>query len=183
MHDHVLSPQACLSLQEYASDLKSKNMFKLASVGRRLQKKRAKAIRGDLIHWIEDWQVLPALAAYKVFVDELILFCRRVLFLQAKRFEGQLAWYPKGTYYRRHLDQHVGQRHRQLSCMLYFNSWEPGFGGELKIYPSQEEAVEISPMAGRFVCFRSMDLEHEVLKTNYDRLSLVGWIRDDIIVF
>jgi SM-20-related protein len=38
--------------------------------------------------------------------------------------------------------------------------------------------VDILPLAGRLVCFRSDQIEHEVLPATRERLSLTGWLLD-----
>ncbi|MDQ2656958.1 MAG: 2OG-Fe(II) oxygenase, partial [Bacteroidota bacterium] len=38
--------------------------------------------------------------------------------------------------------------------------------------------LDILPVLGRMVCFRSDQLEHEVLPATRPRLSLTGWLLD-----
>jgi len=83
-----------------------------------------------------------------------------------------------GTFYKRHLDQFKKDDHRKLSVICYLNkNWKASEGGQLRIYVSGAE-LDILPVAGRFVCFRSDQLEHEVLPATRERWSLTGWILD-----
>ena len=52
-------------------------------------------------------------------------------------------------------------------------------GGKLIIYIQEngiEKAIEIEPLAGRLVCFKSELLEHEVKETFAERLSVTDWL-------
>ena len=81
-------------------------------------------------------------------------------------------------YYRRHLDQFKKDDHRKLSVICYLNEgWKEEHGGQLRIYRT-DGPLDILPVAGRLVCFRSDQLEHEVLPATRERLSLTGWILD-----
>jgi len=54
-----------------------------------------------------------------------------------RRFEGHLAAYPPGgAAYARHVDVHVGSRHRLISLILYLNppDWGAADGGALRLY-------------------------------------------------
>jgi SM-20-related protein len=63
-----------------------------------------------------------------------------------------------------------------ITLILYLNdNWQPGDGGELKIYKENEEIL-VEPIGGRCIIFKSAALEHEVLLTNKSRLSLTGWL-------
>ena len=55
--------------------------------------------------------------------------------------------------------------------------WKEEHGGHLRIY-LPDGPLDILPVAGRIVCFRSDQLEHEVLPATRARLSLTGWMLD-----
>jgi SM-20-related protein len=96
-------------------------------------------------------------------------------------FEGHLAVYPPGSYYRKHLDQFQGVGLRTLTCVCYLNpGWDSADGGQLRLYtdPAHPERYqEILPESGRLVLFLSADFLHEVLPARQPRLSLTGWFR------
>jgi SM-20-related protein len=62
--------------------------------------------------------------------------------------------------------------------VLYFNQdWKVADGGELRIHHQDHTLppINISPVAGRLVCFFSADTLHEVLSTQKRRYSFAGW--------
>ncbi|WP_211664699.1 2OG-Fe(II) oxygenase [Lishizhenia tianjinensis] len=135
----------------------------------------AKEIRGDYVYWI-DKNTDTELDALHVQMDDLVAKVNRYLFLSISDFEYHLAFYPKGTYYQKHLDQFKGRNNRQLSYVLYLNKdWQQGDGGELRIF-REEGDLDIAPKANRLVLFKSGVVEHEVLTTETGRMSLTGWM-------
>ena len=59
--------------------------------------------------------------------------------------------------------------------------WNEEQGGQLRIY-TEGASQDVLPIAGRLVCFRSDVLEHEVLPATRERLSLTGWILDQVVL-
>jgi SM-20-related protein len=43
------------------------------------------------------------------------------------------------------------------------------------------ETLDVLPQAGRLVCFRSEQIEHEVLPATRPRFSITGWILDQLV--
>ena len=96
--------------------------------------------------------------------------------------EFHYALYPKGTYYKRHLDTFQNDDRRKLSFVCYLNEdgWLPENGGELALYLNengQETEKIIYPFPGRVVIFESQIIEHEVRPVNKERLSITGWLK------
>ena len=113
-------------------------------------------------------------------LDELRLYLNRSLFLSLKDIEAHIASYPAGAFYKRHLDQFIADDHRKLSVITYLNeNWKDEEGGQLRMYLKQG-SVDIFPMAGRLVCFRSDLIEHEVIPAFRERLSITGWMLDQL---
>jgi SM-20-related protein len=138
------------------------------------------SIRGDSILWLDRHTVQPALALYLNRLDELRIFLNQSLFLSLKDYEVHLAWYPAGAFYKRHLDQFRSDDHRKLSAILYLNEdWQESDGGQLRMYLN-DETHDFFPIAGRLVCFRSDLIEHEVLPATRERLSITGWLLDQL---
>lgn len=153
--------------------------MKAAAIGHKGHEQRMESIRGDHIEWIQNWDESPELKAYYQFLEYLRTELSSQLFIALKRFEVHFSIYPEGTFYKKHMDQHRDSKHRQVSCLYYLSPWNEGHGGELKIYPKDKEALEIQPLQGRFACFLSGELPHEVLTTRALRCALTGWFRDD----
>lgn len=134
-------------------------------------------IRGDYIHWLNDDTQHQAeqafLKAFQAFVD----FLNQSANEQLTYFEFHYALYPKGTFYRRHLDQFKNGGSRRYSVVCYLNNdWTAEDGGALVLYLDDQDKV-ILPKGGRLVCFESGKLEHEVKVAHRERLSLTGWLR------
>ena len=47
----------------------------------------------------------------------------------------------------------------------------------MRLYLDEQNSLDVQPMAGRLVLFRSAQLFHEVLPAQRERLSLTGWLR------
>jgi SM-20-related protein len=105
-------------------------------------------------------------------------YINQTLFLSLKDYEIHMTVYPVGSYYKRHLDQFKKDDHRRLSVICYLNEdWRDEHGGQLRIY-LPGGPIDILPISGRIVCFRSDQLEHEVLPATRERFSLTGWMLD-----
>ncbi|HPW61576.1 MAG TPA: 2OG-Fe(II) oxygenase [Cyclobacteriaceae bacterium] len=176
--DDFLSPEevnSILQLDEFKTGLLQ---FKKAGIGQKQEKQINEAIRGDYIEWIDRTAAPQPLQAYLTKLNELISFVNQTLFLSLKDYEVHMTIYPAGAYYKKHLDQFKKDDHRKLSVICYLNkNWKVEEGGQLRIY-RQEESIDVLPVAGRLVCFRSDLLEHEVLPSTRNRLSLTGWMLD-----
>ena len=110
----------------------------------------------------------------------LIAYMNKTLYLSLKDFEVHMTVYPAGSFYKRHLDQFKKDDHRKLSVICYLNSdWKEEHGGQLRMY-FENKTQDFLPLAGRLVCFRSDQIEHEVLPSTRERLSITGWILDQL---
>lgn len=157
-------------------------IFKKAGIGKNADLQINEAIRGDYILWLDKNTAPPAAGVYLNRLNELVQHLNRSLFLSMKDYEVHMTVYPVGTYYKRHLDQFKKDDHRKLSVICYLNNnWKEEEGGQLRIY-TENESLDVLPVAGRLVCFRSDVLEHEVLPATRQRLSLTGWILDQVII-
>lgn len=157
------------------------NHFKKAGTGKNQRLQINEAIRGDYIRWV-DKNTAPA--PTKVYLDrlnDLTIFLNQSLFLSLKDYEVHMTVYPAGSFYKRHLDQFKKDDHRKLSVICYLNNdWQAMHGGQLRMFLPRG-VVDFLPLGGRLVCFRSDQIEHEVLPATRERLSLTGWILDQLI--
>jgi len=181
IQDAVFAPHLLEELHTEFEARRNKQDFKQAAVGKGLLKKKIKQIRGDQICWVDESTENTALKQFNSFLLELMNSIRQELFVPLKRHESHFALYLPGSFYKKHKDQHKNSPHRQLSCVLYLSSWEEGDGGELLIHKKMKEQ-RIEPLRGRFVCFLSGKVIHEVLPCKYERKSLTSWMRDDILL-
>ena len=159
----------------------SANQFKKAGIGKKQNIHINEAVRGDYIHWLDKINAPAAIQVYLKRLNDLLQFLNQNLFLSLKDYEVHMTVYPAGSFYKRHLDQFKVDDHRKLSVICYLNNnWTEPQGGHLRMYlPAQ--TMDVLPLAGRFVCFRSDLIEHEVLPASRERLSLTGWILDQLI--
>jgi SM-20-related protein len=135
-------------------------------------------VRSDLTRWWEDEPAAAPERAYLAAVRELSALINRMCFAGIQAEEIHYASYPKGAFYRRHLDRFRSDSARKISLITYLNrDWDAERdGGELVAY-TDAGAVRVAPVWGRTVFFRSDVLEHEVLPAGRTRRSVTGWLR------
>ncbi len=152
--------------------------MKKAGIGQQSDFRINESIRGDYIRWIDKNNAVPPLRIYIDRLTEMMRFINRSLFLSLKDIELHTTVYPAGAYYKRHLDQFKTGDHRKLSVICYLNkNWTDDLGGQLRMY-LKSGMIDVLPTAGKLVCFRSDMIEHEVLPSKKERLSVTGWMLD-----
>lgn len=151
--------------------------FKKAAIGNQFTEQIVKAIRGDFISWIDEARLEPAEEVFFAKINNFKNYLNRTCFLGIQDHEFHYALYPKGTFYKRHLDTFQNDDSRKLSIVCYLNDedWQPEYGGELVLY--KEEDITIYPLKGRVVIFESQIIEHEVKPVEQKRLSITGWLK------
>ena len=180
VQDGFIDDALALALKAEALRLREAGAYRRAAVGRAESLQMRPELRNDRIAWLDGVSAGEATQAYLRELECLRLCLNGSLFLGLFDFEGHLAEYPPGAFYRRHLDQHQDSDCRVVSCVLYLNhDWSPGDGGELRLYLPEVQSgeLDIAPRAGTLVCFLSSDFEHEVLPARKPRHSLTGWFR------
>jgi SM-20-related protein len=162
-----------LLLKKYQSGL-----FKSASIGKGDKNQHNTEIRSDSILWIDNLSEHPVEKTLIRLIDDFINHLNQTCFTGLNSFEIHYALYPEGSFYKKHLDSFHLDKRRFYSFILYLNEdWTQENGGQLKIYPKNNEVVEILPISGRAVFFPSQSLFHEVLPSNKSRMSITGWFR------
>ena len=165
-------------LEKYEQDA-----FKKAAIGNRVNESIIKSVRGDDIFWLDE---LKSDIPEKLFfekINDLIRYLNRTCFMGILQKEFHYALYPKGTFYKRHIDTFQNDNRRKLSVVCYLNdeSWQAENGGELVLYlkqDHQETEKIIYPFPGRVVIFESQIIEHEVRPVlQNQRLSITGWLK------
>lgn len=155
--------------------------FKKAGIGNQQSLQIQEGIRGDYIKWLDKDNSPEAIKVYLNRLQELVQYLNQALFLSLKDFEVHMTVYPEGSFYKRHLDQFKKDDHRKLSVILYLNpDWKEEQGGQVRMYLS-DHTKDFLPMAGRLVIFRSDEIEHEVLPATRERLSITGWVLDQLV--
>ena len=156
--------------------------FKKAAIGNRFEETIVKSIRGDVILWMEETKADAHELLFFNKINSLVNYLNKTCFLGILHKEFHYALYPKGTFYKRHIDTFQNDDRRKLSFVCYLNEdgWLPENGGELVLYLDENgEQTEkiIYPLPGRVVIFESQIIEHEVRPVNKERLSITGWLK------
>lgn len=152
--------------------------FKTAGIGRAEDFTVATRVRGDRICWLEGESPAPRL--FLAAMSRLREALNRRLFLGLFDYESHLAYYPTGSFYKKHFDAFRGRSNRVLSTVVYLNPhWQTQQGGELVLYAEDGEQVleRITPVGGKLVVFLSERFPHEVLPALAPRYSIAGWFR------
>ncbi len=159
------------------------NDFRDASISKSAEIRQE--IRGDKIFWLEKESAFASEKRFFALISFLTDYLNQTCYLGIRSSEFHYALYPKGKFYKRHLDQFRNDSGRKLSVICYLNhNWVDKDGGQLRIY-KRGSFIDILPHAGTLVVFQSDLLEHEVLKANKPRKSITGWLKNtpDIALF
>lgn len=152
--------------------------FKPAMVGPTQSKQRRLEIRGDNTFWIDPLNPPVPFVSLIRFLNNLKSEINEKFYLGLREFECHLAFYPPGTFYKKHLDRFESSGTRSLSFVFYLNEhWGNDDGGELVIYNLENEILaEVKPLPGSFICFISEEFPHEVKSAKIERRSFTGWM-------
>lgn len=170
--------QAIEKLAGETLQLRQDDALRLAGVGKGAERTVNADIRGDFILWLEEPDLTAAQRDYLQRLEQLRLAINAGLQLGLFEFEGHLATYPSGSFYRKHIDRFHNDSLRTLTCILYLNrDWKAADGGQLRLYLDGGEHIDILPQGGTLVTFLSDRFWHEVLPANRERMSITGWFK------
>ncbi len=181
--ENFLSPELVENLRSLLQQKYEEDELRKSAIGNRTNELVVEEIRGDFIQWIDESKANDIELQFFEAIKKLIDYLNRTCFMGILHKEFHYAVYPKGTFYKRHLDTFQNDDRRILSMVFYLNDkdWETTNGGELAIYePTQtgEKTTLLYPLPGRLVIFESQVLEHEVLPIKAsERLSITGWLK------
>ena len=171
------------TLRESLLEKYEQDAFKKAAIGNRVNESIIKSVRGDAIYWLDELKSDIPVKLFFEKINDLIRYLNRTCFMGILQKEFHYALYPKGTFYKRHIDTFQNDDRRKLSVVCYLNdeSWQAENGGELVLYlkqDHQETEKKIYPFPGRVVIFESQIIEHEVRPVlQNQRLSITGWLK------
>ncbi len=176
--DNFFTSEEVVSLRQSLLQKYEEDAFKKSAIGNRTNEVIKKAIRGDIILWIDESNINASEQLFFNKINDLKDYLNRTCFLGINQKEFHYAIYPNGTFYKRHLDTFQNDDRRKLSFVCYLNEedWKPENGGELVLYLENREEV-VYPFPGKVVIFESQILEHEVKPVNTQRLSITGWLK------
>ncbi len=176
--DNFLSLEELNALLKEFEQHRKQEDLRRAGIGNAFHYQKDKEVRGDYIVWIDKEESASHTWSFYQRMLSFMGDLNRGLLLSMKEIEAHFALYPPGAFYQRHVDQFKNNGHRILSFACYLNrNWQEGDGGEIEIVDG-DQIVVIPPLAGRLVLFRSDLVEHAVLKTHKDRISITGWMLD-----
>ncbi len=172
-----IDPHFSATLQQCAFQRLQMQQFREAELA--LSKKVMPEIRNDKIFWLDaKSETLHKIeSSLLMALDELCVSLKQELHVYLDSTECHYALYEIGHFYKRHRDSTSQNNKRIFSFTLYLNNeWKDNDGGNLIGYDGQKILFSVKPEIGTMILFRS-DIEHEVLPTTRDRLSITGWFR------
>ena len=174
--ENFLSNALSLKLRENLFTLYNEKLLLAAGTGNDLVV-HDKQVRSDVIYWLDrDHNNQGEMQFFKL-MDDFVSYLNSTCYTGITGYEFHYTLYEKGSFYKKHVDQFRTNQSRQFSMIIYLNTdWKMADGGELCIHHDNEMQV-IAPENGKSVFFKSSDLEHEVLPTNSNRLSITGWLK------
>jgi SM-20-related protein len=180
--DDFFSSEEVLLLRQSLITQYQDNIFKKSAIGNQANEKVVDAVRGDFILWLDENNADEAEQNFFNKLNNFIQYLNRTCYMGINETEFHYAVYPKGTFYKRHLDTFQNDSRRKLSLVCYLNDedWQHEYGGQLTLYLNSkgvEENLDIYPVQGRMVIFESQVLEHEVRPVKKERLSITGWLK------
>lgn len=174
--DHWFDAQEINELRKALLTRYEEEQFKLAGVGDKFNVQKVTAIRNDEIKWLNKDSQIPVEQHFFSKIDAFVAYLNYTCFAGIRSYEFHYAVYDEGSFYKRHSDQFNNDDRRRFSFVMYLSQdWQEGDGGELVMY-KEDEQVQIQPIPGRLVFFDS-SIEHEVLLSQHQRLSLTGWMK------
>ncbi|MFN8700389.1 MAG: 2OG-Fe(II) oxygenase [Flavobacteriales bacterium] len=180
--DEFMSESDALALRDFIFNQAVSGLLRKAGIGRQHDFAIEESRRGDFIQWIDSGKAPEAAFRFLEKIDALRVALNRSFFLGLQDFETHYTWYPPETRYEKHVDRHRSGSSRRVSFVFYLNpGWVPDHGGELQLYEQSGKLTRIEPLFSRLAVFLS-EMEHEVLLTRHDRLSITGWMRDTSLI-
>lgn len=177
LHEDFLDKILSSNLKANLLLLYKAKQFTNANIGNNSKIHNNKLIRGDAIYWLDRKHNNSFENSFFDLIDSFIEYLNRTCYSGITGYEFHYAFYEKGSFYRRHLDQFRDNQKRAYSMIMYLNEdWEAADGGELCIY-HQDHSQIISPTNGKCIFFKSSELEHEVLLNFKPRMSITGWLK------
>ncbi|HSN09158.1 MAG TPA: 2OG-Fe(II) oxygenase [Hanamia sp.] len=177
--ENFLNATLASKLRSNLLSLYSQNKLRLAGTGNGAFAVRDKSMRSDMIYWLDRKNNNEAENAFFDLIDAFVSYLNSTCYTGITGYEFHYTLYEKGSFYKKHIDQFANNKSRQYSMIFYLNEdWQPEDGGELRIYYN-DKVENISPLNGKSVFFKSIELAHEVLVAYKPRMSITGWLKKD----
>lgn len=132
-------------------------------------------VRGDQLAWLDEPP--DEAAAFLAWREAVRTRLFEGAWLRLNAGETQIACYPPGHGYARHVDAPRGSNARRVTAIVYLNDgWRPEHGGELVAHLEVGEQ-RVAPLLGRGVLFLSDRVHHEVRPALRERWAVTTWMR------
>ena len=149
-----------------------------AAIGKGTRRHADESIRRDRIYWLPDHSESDIERSALDLTEDIRKVLNQELFAGLESFEGHVAVYHSGGFYKKHIDTFRDDDARAITFILYLNeAWSERDGGQLRLYTSAEGFIDIAPRAGTVILFRSRDFAHEVLESHCERRTFTGWFK------
>ena len=180
--NHFLSNELSANLRQNLVSLIEKKQLTKAGVGNEKKLLFDDSIRSDSIYWLDRKHDNEYENDFLDQIDDFIKYLNRSCFAGITCYEFHYSLYDIGGFYKRHIDQFQDNSSRKYSMISYLNDdWQKSDGGELVVYQTYNNK-NITPTQGKTVLFKSNELQHEVLVTQIQRMSITGWLKRDGLV-
>lgn len=180
--NHFLSNELSANLRQNLVSLIEKKQLTKAGVGNEKKLLFDDSIRSDSIYWLDRKHDNEFENDFLDQIDDFIIYLNRSCFAGITGYEFHYSLYEIGGFYKKHIDQFQDNSNRKYSMISYLNDdWQKSDGGELVVYQTYNNK-NITPTQGKTVLFKSNELQHEVLVTQKQRMSITGWLKRDGLV-
>jgi len=174
-----LSPELSQHLKQNLLKLVGKKLMKAAGTGNNEIISHDTAIRSDSIYWLDREHNNEYENEFFDQIDDFIKYLNRSCFAGINSYEFHYSLYEAGSFYKKHTDTFTNNPSRKYSMISYLNDdWKETDGGQLMVYQNYNNQ-KIAPEQGTTVFFKSNELQHEVLVTQKQRMSITGWLKRD----
>lgn len=175
--DNFLSVSLASHLKENLINLFNDKKLLTAGIGNDAIINQNKLIRSDVIYWLDRKHENQYENDFFDLMDKFVLYLNSTCYTGITGYEFHYTLYESGAFYKKHIDQFQNNGSRQYSMVMYLNeNWLAKDGGELCIH-HDNSLQNITPENRKSVFFKSAELEHEVLITNTQRMSITGWLK------
>ncbi len=172
-----LTEELANGLRLHILTLQHAGLLTAAGIGNKEKKGIHEEIRNDRIYWLDKSNHNSFEQEFLQLADEFIACLNQSCYTGINACEFHFAVYDTNSFYKRHLDQFRNDGHRKFSLITYLNQdWTEADGGQLHVY-QDNHTEKILPHSRTAVFFKSDELEHEVMVTHRQRLSVTGWLK------
>jgi SM-20-related protein len=180
LSENFLGLPLCTALRAELLQKFENKQFHKATIGDKQNELLVTKFRSDSIYWLDRKHNNISENLFLDKMDDFISYLNGSCYTGITHCEFHYAIYENGSAYGKHKDQFQTNTDRAFSMIHYLNNdWQTQDGGELCIQHNTHEQ-KITPTNNKSVFFKSSDLEHEVLKTTANRLSITGWLKTGV---